>query len=527
MILHPPIAKALNKLIKGVPPANVEIPDNGAPPWQVELANNVAAASDPMACYHTMISDRPERNAIDAQIFQADRPDIDMRKLPLTDTGNAEMIAALHDETLRFDHRRGHWLIWNGHRWQEDDTGQIMRMAIEAIRKRMELSLEINGDRREKAVKWCLSSESKYKLKAATEIASNLNPLADSGEYWDQDEMLLGVANGVVDIHTGEIRDAYPSDRITLSTAIEYDPEAKAPRWERFLREVFNGNDDLIGFVQRAAGYSLTGDTREQCLFLCWGGGANGKSTMLETLRHVMGDYAANTPFSTFELNRKNQNTNDLAALSTIRLVTAAETNESRRLNEARTKAVTGGDPITARFLFGEFFTYTPKFKVWLAMNHKPTITGTDDGIWRRIRLIPFTVSFKGRADKTLPEKLRDEAPGILAWAVQGALDWQENGLMEPDVVVQATKKYRTESDVIARFLDAETVEHEKARIKAGELYKHYKQWSQETGEKMMTLTSFGKRIEDHGIPKEKSNYVYYLGIGLSSKDFGLLKDDN
>ena len=310
---------------------------------------------------------------------------------------------------------------------------------------------------------------------------------------------------------------------LTKSVWYDFDPSARCPRWLRFLDEVFKGDQDLVAFVQRAIGYSLTGDTREQCLFLCHGKGANGKSTMLSTLRAVLGDYAANTPFSTFELGDRSGNTNDLAALAGTRLVSAAETSEARRLNEARVKAVTGGDPVTARFLYTEFFEYVPTYKIWLSMNALPTVAGVDEGIWRRLRLIPFNVSFKGREDRTLEATLRVEAPGILAWAVDGCLQWQAKGdLGAPSAVLDATEAYRAESDVIGRFLEDRTASDPDPRhgVRASDLYSAYSRWCLVMGEKAETATTFGRRLGDLGFEKKRAGAgMFYYGLRLVDVD--------
>ena len=249
-----------------------------------------------------------------------------------------------------------------------------------------------------------------------------------------------------------------------------------------------------------------------------YGGGANGKSTMLNIVRSMLGEYAANTPFSTFELQYSNSNTNDLAALADRRLVTAAETNDARRLNESRVKVATGSDPVTARYLYHENFTYIPQFKIWLAMNHKPRITGVDDGIWRRIRLVPYTVSFKDNADYTLESKLRDELPGILSWAVRGCLDWQKQGLNPPDTVKDATESYRMESDPIARFMDECVTQDPNGKVRAARLYKRYCRWADVYNERPVSSTAFGLRMAE-GYEKRKSGHVSYLGIKLNETD--------
>ena len=528
-ILQHEVAYSINGLLKGLPPESVPKVNGSTPDWQREWLD-VLRETEPSqrsGAFRMLVNQHAEPGAIYAQVFSADAPPLDPEKLPHTDAGNAEMLTVPYAERLRLDHRRDRWLIWTGTRWSKDKDGELTRLVLASMRHRQELALKVkDDDKRKKALMWALGSESGKRMRDAVNIARNLRPLADSGESWDKSPMLLGVGNGVVDLRTGELRAALPDDRITMNTELDYDAAATAPRWEQFLAEVFEDDDELIGFIQRAVGYTLTGDTREQCLFLCHGGGANGKSTLLDTLRDIFGDYAANTPFSTFEMNRQSQNTNDLAMLARVRLVTAAETNEASRLNEARVKAITGGDPITARFLHKEFFTYQPSFKVWLAMNHKPIITGADDGIWRRIRLIPFNASFKkDKADKNLPAKLHEEKQGILTWAVRGALDWLAGGLQEPMIVRAATVDYRRESNNVLRFVDEATYKSNIGNTQASKLYKEYRQWCSDNGEHEVSNTEFGNRLRAAGYPKErKSGVILYLGLALSANT-GMFKD--
>jgi putative DNA primase/helicase len=240
-----------------------------------------------------------------------------------------------------------------------------------------------------------------------------------------------------------------------MHTDLIFDPRAGCPQWLKFLNDIFGGENDLIGYVYRAVGYCLTGDTTEQVAFLCYGSGANGKSTFLDVLRYVLGDYAYNLPFSTFELKARSSIPNDVAALPRRRFVTALETNESAPLNEARLKLLTGCDPVSARLLYREFFTFIPTAKFWLATNHKPEVVDDSPGFWRRIRLIPFLQQFVGdSADKDLLCKLKAEASGILRWALEGCLAWQREGLCLPNVVQAASQAYREENDHIGEFLD-------------------------------------------------------------------------
>lgn len=521
-------ACALAKLISG---QNANGYFDRLTPEAQELAGAILAEPSPTrraAAFDAALAGRSNGPAIRAAVVAADpgadldelREPVNLAELPLTDAGNAESLAGLYSGRLRYDHRRRRWLVWTAHRWAQDKDGEIDRLALETARRRLKIAADIDDpDKRGRLAKWALGSENRGRLGAMVEIARSIHPITDAGDSWDADPWLLGCVNGVVDLRTGELRPGKPGDRLTLSTGIEYNPGATAPRFERFLSEVFNGDAEMVEFIQRAAGYSLTGDIREHMLFLCWGKGANGKSTLLNALRAALGEYSTNTPFSTFEQSQSNA-TNDIAALCGLRFVTASETSESKRMNEARVKAITGGDPVTARFLFGEYFTYQPTYKVWLAMNHRPSITGTDEGIWRRVRLLPFTVSFKGREDKTLTATLETERQGILAWAVQGALKWQAGGLTEPRAVLAATEDYRLESDTLGQFLADCTIPQSGATVTGGALYQAYTEWCKDNGEKELTGSTFGRRIKERGIDSiRKSGHVWYLDLGLLTTD--------
>ena len=314
---------------------------------------------------------------------------------PLTDAGNAELICYLFGDRLRFDHRRQRWLVWDAHLWQEDPDGEPMRLVLEAARVRYRDAEHIlDSKERERTAKWAIGSEARQRIDAALHVGKNMPPITDSGEGWDADPWLLACANGIVDLRSGNLRPGCPEDRITMSTGVVYDPVAKAPRFERFLEEVFEGDHELISFVNRADGYSITGDTSEQVIFVCHGVGANGKSTKFAALRAGLGDYAHNAPFSTFEKRRQGEIPTDLADLDRRRLVTASETGESTRLNESRIKALSGGDPITARHPYGRFFTFDPTAKLWLSVNHRRVVGDDSHGFWRRMRLIPFERQF-------------------------------------------------------------------------------------------------------------------------------------
>jgi putative DNA primase/helicase len=418
-----------------------------------------------------------------------------------TDAGNAEFFAATYADHLRFDHKRGRWLLWRAGRWWERDTTALIRIMAKGV-ARLRLKHANNRDE----VKWALRSESRQRQEAMLELAKSEYPLGDSGDGWDADPLLLGVANGVIDLRTGALREGRQADKLTLHSTIAFDATAKAPRWEQFISEVFDGNTELIDFVQRAVGYAMTGGVGEQVIFMAYGTGANGKSTFVEVIRHVLGDYAYNLPFSAFELQNRSAIPNDIAALENRRFVTALETSESARLNEARIKALTGSDPITARFLYGEFFTFVPAAKFWLVFNSFPRVDDDSEGFWRRVRVISFEHQFpKDKRDKQLLQKLKAEAPGILNWAIEGALKWQKNGLSTPQIVTQMSEQYRQQSDPLAEFIaDCCDLEPD-ALATSGALWNEYLRWKrQQHDDELVDRTTFGRNLQMRGLTKVK-----------------------
>jgi putative DNA primase/helicase len=421
---------------------------------------------------------------------------------PLTDSGNAELIAERFGDRLRFDHRRDRWLIWKGTYWAEDGEGEIFRLAKEAARARLKSASKLASDvERKEAIKWAIKSESRYCLHAALELAKHTIPIADPGDNWDLDPLLLGVPNGVVDLLTGELRKACPEDRITLKATTIYDPSTLCPQFVQFLRQIFMQDDELIRYVQKAIGYSLTGEVKEQCLFLCYGEGANGKSTLLEAVRSMLGDYAHNLPFSAFELGARSGVSNDIAGIVAKRFVTAVETSENVAFNEGRIKALTGGDQSTARLLYHEHFSFTPTSKFWLAFNHRPRVTDDSHGFWRRVRLIPFLARFDGADDdKNLGAKLRSEAAGILAWAIQGALLWRAEGLGMPPAVLEASTLYKTESDSLGMFIEDSYDLCLDGVVKSAELSHDHAMWARENGEQALNARSLATRLRARGI---------------------------
>jgi len=445
------------------------------------------------------------------------------RSLPQTDAGNSELFAGLHGERTRYDHRRGAWLLWESHCWRPDEDGGIYRLAIAAARRRYLAALEIADlEKRNAESRFAIKSEDHPRLSAMLRLAACQPPIATSGSEWNREPMLMAVGNGVLDLEQARLREGRPEEMIDRRSPVAFEPAAVCRRWERFLGEVFCGDEELIDWLWRVAGYLLSGQTSEQCLFLCYGTGANGKSKLLNVLRALLGEYAFNAPFSTFESNSRSQIPNDLAALVDRRLVTSSETNEHSQLNEARLKMLTGSDPVTARFLNREFFSYVPVAKFLLAFNHKPRIRDYTRGFWRRIRLIPFEARFEGENDeKDLEEKLLAELPGILAWAVRGCLEWQQRGLEAPARVRAATEDYRADSDPLAEFIEARLRAEEGARLRAAEGHAAYLDWAAAEGipeQERLGRNRFYRLLESHYTKRHTREGNLYLGVRLADE---------
>jgi putative DNA primase/helicase len=393
-------------------------------------------------------------------------------------------------------------------------------MAKHAIRLRQQAAAEVgDDDERRKEIAWALQSESASRLEAMIKLARSEKPLADDGSKWDADPLLLAVANGVVDLRTGKLRTGRPEDLITLHSGIAFDARAKCSRFERFVDEIFEGDADLITYVQRAIGYALSGDTSEQCFFCCCGEGANGKSTFLNAIRYVLSDYACNLPFSAFELNARSTIPNDIAMLPSRRFATAIETDETAVLNAARIKALTGGDPITARSLYKDHFTFTPVAKFFLAFNHRPRVTDDSHGFWRRVHMIPFNRRFDVTVEPDLAAKLRAEAPGILAWAVRGCLEWQKRGLVPPVSVTKSTDAYREESDPVTDFIDDRCVLHQDAKVGVSALWEAYLEYCMAGDQPGLARPEFTRRIERLGCRKVRAGHDRdWIWLGICRK---------
>lgn len=437
-----------------------------------------------------------------------------------TDLGNAQRFEEQHRTDVRFckDMRRP--LFWNGKRWQIDDTGAIQRKAQETVRRIVEEIELVDGDAllikelREHARR----SQSYGRISALVRLAQTLAPLQVELGDLDADPLLLNCRNGTIDLRAGQLLPHSREHLITRMAPVEYDVRAQCPLWLAFLDKVLAGDDAMISYLKRLVGYTLTGYTLEQCLFILAGHGANGKSTLLETLRKMLGDYARHTPSCTL-LNNNLAIRNDLARLRGARLVSAVEIGLGKKLDEALVKQLTGGDPITSRFLFQEYFEHRPTFKLFLAVNHLPEIRGMDHGIWRRIHLLPFNVAIREEEmDRELTYKLEAELPGILNWAVQGCLEWQRHGLEMPVRATAALTEYQGDSDNIADFLGDCCIVRSGARVTIKQLYDRYDAWAEENDGDSIPKKAFGKYLKQKGFKQGKNDgFRFWTGLGLKS----------
>lgn len=428
----------------------------------------------------------------------------------------ARKFVELHGQDVRYCYVWDKWLIWTGRRWRIDYTGEVHRKAKGVIKSLLKEASETDDDKTRKLLaSYAHKADTRSKYNAIIELSKCEIPILP--EDMDSDPMLFNCINGTIDLRTGELREHRRGDYITKIAPFEYDTNAKASRWERFLKEIFNGNEGIIEFLQRAVGYAMTAEIREQVLLILYGTGANGKTTFLETLLNIFGDYGKPAEQDLLIVKRHEQHPTGIADLMGARFVSAMEIGEGKRLNEALVKRLTGKDRLKARFMRQDFFEFEPTHKIFMAVNHKPHIRGTDTGIWRRIRLIPFSVEIpEHKQDKQLQEKLLTEASGILAWAVQGCLAWQEHGLGMTTEIQNATDEYRTEMDTISAFIAECCIEGDHYKAKASELYQCYREWCDKNGERYVSQRDMAAYLTDKGyFRKRLMNGYHWFGLGI------------
>jgi len=451
------------------------------------------------------------------------------RDFHLTDVGNAQRLVALCGRDLHYCYGRNRWFVWDGKHWAIDESGAVTRKAKATIRELYTDAGSLTDSGERKAVaQWAMRSESDRLLRSMVSLARSEPSIPIRLKEFNKDPWKLNVLNGIVDLQSGTLEPHKRDGLISKLASVEYQEDKSCPLWKSFLERVLDGDEDLISFVQRAVGYALTGSVREQVFFLLYGTGANGKSTFLETLRALLGDYAQHADFSTFLVRVNDGPRNDLARLDGARLVTAQEIENGRRFSESTLKQLTGEDTVTARFLYTENFEFKPMFKLFLAANHKPIIRGTDLAIWRRVCLIPFTVTIpEQEQDKELSAKLRGELPGILNWVLDGCRQWQAIGLKPPEAVTDATAMYQSEMDILGQFLAARCIRSKMFQATAKELYQAYLIWCEETGDKAISKRAFGLALAERGLDKSKSHgRILWKGIGLVTGDDGDDGDD-
>lgn len=429
-----------------------------------------------------------------------------------TDMGNARRLVVAHGQDLRHCKAHGGWLVWDGRRWSHDLTDEIWRRAKDTVlRIYTEAATADDETERSALAKWAVKSESAARLRDMVALARSEPEVAIAPDDLDADPWLLNVRNGTLDLRTGELRPHNPDNLITHIADVEYDPEAPFPEWTAFLKRVTQGDVELEAYLQRAVGYSLTGKVSEQVLFFLYGSGANGKSTFLNVLLSLLGDYGKQADPELLLAHQGDVHPTGMADLQGSRLVVCSEVEEGRRWAEVTVKQLTGGDRIKARFMRQDFFEFSPTFKIWLAANHKPTVRGSDHAIWRRLKLVGFEARIPPAEQiADFDERLiAEEAAGILRWAVEGCVLWQQQrGLSEPTAVEEAVAEYRAEEDVLGAFLEeCCDIEPQSALLTDdtrwfatnSQLMSAYQEWAKRNGERLLNQRELSRALQERG----------------------------
>jgi putative DNA primase/helicase len=447
---------------------------------------------------------------LDAKVIELDRA----RPPAFSDEALALRFAERHRNELRYVAAWSRWLFWDGARWIFDDTLGAFDRARRICR---EAASECNKPKLASAI------ASAKTVAAIERLAKADRRHAATADQWDADAWILNTPSGVIDLHTGKLRAQKPDDYVTKITGVAPDASCPIPTWSAFLARVLGGNTELIDFMQRLAGYSLTGSTCEHALAFLYGTGANGKSTFLNAITGCAGDYHRTAPIETFTASNSDRHPTDLAGLRGARLVTAIETEEGRRWAESKIKALTGGDRIAARFMRQDFFEYTPQFKLIIAGNHKPGLRSVDEAIRRRFHLVPFTVTIPPEErDHGLDTWLHYEWPGILAWMIEGCLAWQQTGLAPPKAVTDATAAYLEQQDAIAAWIDDQCERNPSAWERSATLFANWKAYAERSGEPAGDIKRFRDRLETRGIEHKRepgTDRTGYQGIKLRNAE--------
>ena len=451
---------------------------------------------------------------LDAKVIALDRArEAEARPPEFADDALALRFAEYHKESLRYVAALGRWLIFDGMRWRFDETLAARDFARKICR---EASTRCNR----KIAKTIASAKT---VAAVERLAQADRRIAATVEQFDADPWLLNTPAGIVELRSGDMHKHDARAYLTKITGVAPDDGCPTPTWRHFLERIMGDHPEVIEYLQRVAGYSLTGSTQEHALFFCYGLGANGKTTFLNAVTACAGDYHRAAPIETFTASNHDQHPTDLAGLRGARLVTATETEEGRRWAESRIKALTGGDKIAARFMRQDFFEYTPQFKLIIAGNHKPGLRSVDEAIRRRFNWIPFMVTIPPKErDESLPDKLRAELPGILAWMIAGCTDWLGRGLAPPQAVTEATAAYLEAEDAIAAWLEEAGKRDLNAWEKSSDLFASWVAWATKAGEYIGTQKRFSHNLETRGLSFERRDYGRgFRGFRLPPPEYG------
>ena len=462
------------------------------------------------------------RQAIKELAYNLKIVKLEAGELQLTDLTNKNCFIKAYGDRIRYCNSWKKFLIWNGTCWEADNDGFVENTVLEFIPRMYRGELFMNDlQMKVELEKHIIRSESYPRIQYLINLLKMAGEIKVKDSQFDLDKHLFNAEKKTVNLSTGETYDPKQEDLITKKSLFIYDKDAKCPTWEMFLMQIFHNDLELIHFVQKAMGYSLSGDISEQCMFILWGTGANGKSTFLNVLQNLFGDYATSTRTETF-MKKTSEQSNDLARLRNTRLVIASEAEENKPMSESLIKQITGGDRITARFLYGEFFEFLPTFKIFMATNHKPKISGGDNGIWRRIKLIPFTVIIpEEKRDRNLTEKLMAENSGILNWLLEGYRMWEKEGLKEPEAIRAANEEYRFDMDSVGSFV-AECLEFDasqKERLLNGDLYNIYTKWCEKNNETVMSHRKLTSKMREKNYQQLASNgNRWWLGLSIKKE---------
>lgn len=440
---------------------------------------------------------------------------------PCTDLANAQRLVHRFGHLMRYCQRLGGWFVYDGKRYVEDTTGQVERWGKMVARSLHDEARDQTDDKaRLELAKWAARSQNAAKLTAMEQVARTEAKVVARPEDFDADDMLFAVENGIIDLRTGKLLPHGPEHLTTKLSPASFDPAAQGLRWQAFVEEVLP-DPDVRDYLQRALGLAMMGRVLEHVLLVLIGVGANGKSVLLEVVRHVFGDYGHVAEPALLLVNRNDQHPTGRAALRGARFVTTSEPDAGKRLNEGEVKALTGGEVITARRMREDFFEIRPTWTIAMATNHKPEIRGTDDGIWRRVKLIPFDVKIAPEdQDPELAEKLKGEADGILNWLLEGLAAYRRNGLDEPVAVKAATGDYRAESNPLELFLEERTETGPHFSADTTKLYQAWADWCDASGLSRSSKIMFGRMMTEAGFERSRTTSDrFYVGLRLLQDD--------